>query len=174
MLYLFESERLKFREFNFDDADNLYQLNLDPEVIRYTGDPAFESVETARLFIYNYKDYKLKGFGRWAAERKSDGKFIGWSGLKINEVDKIDLGYRFFKTEWGKGYATEAAQACLKYGFEKLAMAEIIARADKANLASLRVIEKLGMEYFMEGVCKTVDNANYYKISREQYLSKLG
>lgn len=174
MSYLFESERLRFREFNYDDADNLYQLNLDPEVIKYTGDPPFESIETARLFIYNYKDYKLNGFGRWAAELKTDGKFIGWSGLKQIESHTVDLGYRFLKAEWGKGYATEAAMACLNYGFEKLAMMEIIARADKENLASLKVIEKLGMVYYKEGQCKTVDNANYYKISRYQFLSKLG
>jgi len=173
MSYLFESERLRFREFDFDDADNLYQLNLDPEVIKYTGDPPFESIETARLYIYNYKDYKLNGFGRWAAELKTSGKFIGWSGLKQIESDKVDLGYRFLKAEWGKGYATEAAKACLKYGFEKLALNEIIARADKENLASIKVIEKLGMEYYMEGQCKTVDKANYYRISRDQFLSKL-
>lgn len=173
MSYLFESERLRFREFNFDDAENLYQLNLDPEVIKYTGDPPFESIETARLFIYNYKDYKLNGFGRWAVELQSDGQFIGWSGLKLNELGKNDLGYRFLKSEWGKGYATEAAKACLKYGFEKLAMSEIIARVAKENVASLKVIEKLGMAYYMEGVCKTIDKANYYSISREQYLSKL-
>jgi len=171
MPYLFESERLRFREFNFDDAENLYQLNLDPEVIKYTGDPPFESKETARLFIYNYKEYKLNGFGRWAVELKADGRFIGWSGLKINELDKVDLGYRFFKSEWGKGYATEAAKACLEYGFNKLAMMEIIARCAKENLASVKVIEKLGMEFYMEGVCKTMDDANYYNIKREQFLN---
>lgn len=174
MSYLFESERLRFRELTFDDADNLYQLNKDPEVIKYTGDPPFETVETARLFIYNYKDYKLNGYGRWAVEVSADGRFIGWSGLKLNELEQVDLGYRFHKSEWGKGYATEAAQACLQYGFEKLAMMEIIARADKENLASLKVIEKLGMKYFMEGACKTVDNANYYRITRQEYLSKFG
>jgi len=166
MPYLFESERLRFREFNFDDAEHLYQLNLDPEVIKYTGDPPFESIETARLFIYNYKDYKLNGFGRWAVELKADGRFIGWSGLKLNELGKNDLGYRFHKADWGKGYATEAAKACLDYGFNKLALQEIIARVAPENTASINVIEKLGMQYYKKDVCKTIDNANYYKITR--------
>ena len=173
MSHLIETERLQLREFNFDDADNLYQLNLDPEVIRYTGDSPFESVETARLFIYNYKDYKLNGYGRWAVELKSDGRFIGWAGLKLNEIDKVDLGYRFLKSEWSKGYATEAASACIKYGFEKLGLMEIIARSDEHNIASIKVIEKLGMEYYKEGICKTIELAKYYKISRVDYLSKL-
>lgn len=173
MSYLFETERLRLREFNFDDAANLYQLNLDPDVIRYTGDPPFESVETARLFIYNYKDYKLNGYGRWAIELKSDGSFIGWSGLKLNEFNDVDLGYRLHKSAWGKGYATEAANACIKYGFEKLGHPRIIARVAKENPASIRVIEKLGLIFYKEGECKTFDNANYYEISRDQYLNKL-
>jgi len=107
MQYLIETERLSLREFNFDDAENLYRLNLDPDVIRHTGDPPFESVETARLFIYNYKDYKLNGYGRWAIDLKADGRFIGWAGLKLNEDNDIDLGYRLLKSEWGQGYATE-------------------------------------------------------------------
>jgi len=173
MSYLFESERLRFRELTLDDSENLYLLNKDPEVIKYTGDPPFETVEDAQLFISNYKEYTLNGYGRWVVEVKTDGRFIGWSGLKLNEISKIDLGYRYLKSEWGKGYATEAAQACLQYGFMTLDMTEIIARADKENLASLKVIEKIGMQYFMEGVCKTVDKANYYSISKAQYLDKL-
>lgn len=169
MSYLFETERLKLREFNFDDANNLYQLNLDPEVIKYTGDPPFETSETARLFIYNYKDYKLNGFGRWAIELKSDGSFIGWSGLKLNEDNEIDLGYRFLKSAWGKGYATEAAHACLQYGFDKLGFNRIIARVAKENVGSIKVVDKLGMKYYKEGTCKTIDNANYYQISREEF-----
>lgn len=171
MPYLFQSERLRFREFTLDDAEDLYQLNLDPEVIRYTGDPPFESKETAKQFIHDYKEYKLNGFGRWAVELISDSRFIGWAGLKINELHKIDLGYRFHQADWGKGYATEAARSCLQYGFEELAMTEIIARAAKENLASLKVIKKLGMTYYSEGVCKSIDNANYYSISREAFLN---
>lgn len=173
MSYLFETERLRFREFSFDDAEHLYQLNLDPDVIKYTGDPPFESKETARLFIYNYKEYKLNGFGRWAIDLKSDGRFIGWAGLKVNEDNDIDLGYRLLKSDWGKGYATEAAKACLKYGFEKLGHDEIIARVIPENVASVKVIEKLGMAYYKKGACNSLDNASYYKLSRVDYLDKL-
>ena len=170
---MFETERLILREFSFDDAENLYMLNLDPDVIRYTGDPPFESKETARLFIYNYKDYKINGYGRWSIDLKSDGSFIGWAGLKLNKHNDVDLGYRLLKSAWGNGYATEAAQGCIKYGFEQLGQNEIIARVIPENVASVKVIEKLGMDFYKKGTCNSLDNASYYKLSREEYLSKL-
>ena len=67
---LIETPRLILREFELDDAFDIYKLNADPEVIRYTGDPPFETVESARDFLNNYKDYENNGFGRWAVIKK--------------------------------------------------------------------------------------------------------
>ncbi|PHN01088.1 GNAT family N-acetyltransferase [Flavilitoribacter nigricans DSM 23189 = NBRC 102662] len=123
----------------------MYGLNLDPEVIRYTGDGPFPSVAEARDFLERYDVYKRYGMGRLAVLRREDGRWLGWCGLKYHpDKDAVDLGYRFFREFWGQGYATESGKSCLEYGFRTLKLEEIIAHVIKANLASVRVLEKLG------------------------------
>lgn len=168
--YIAETPRLMIREFVLDDAPDIWELNSDPEVIKYTGDPPFETVENARDFLNNYKDYENNGFGRWAVIKKDSGTFLGWCGLKLNEQNLIDLGFRFFRREWNKGYATEAAKACLEYGFMELNVNEIIGRVAMKNTGSIKVLEKLAMEYWKNDSCKGIENSLYYKISKEQYL----
>jgi len=166
---LFNSEQLTFKEFHLDDAKELYLLNSDPEVIKYTGDPPFDSVEHAQKFVINYDHYKKHGFGRWSTFLKSNNEFIGWCGIKLNEHGDHDLGFRFFKKHWGKGFATEAAKACLDHGFQKSGLKTIIGRAANENLASIRVLEKLGMKFYKEGSCGHFTGAKYYRISREKF-----
>ena len=153
---IIETERLLLRTFSEEDANLVYLLNLDPDVTRYTGDPvrdeshALEVLRTAIL-----PQYALYGHGRWAVHSKPGLPFIGWCGLKMRpEVNEIDLGYRFIKDSWGKGYATEAAAASLRYGFEKLGIKRIVGRALPGNLASIRVLEKCGMTFVGE---ETID-----------------
>jgi RimJ/RimL family protein N-acetyltransferase len=170
---LIETPRLILREFTVDDAYKIWELNSDPEVIKYTGDPPFETVENARDFLNNYKDYENIGFGRWAVIKKDSNDFLGWCGLKLNEQILIDLGFRFFRREWNKGYATESAKACLEYGFMELNIKEIIGRVAIKNTASIKVLEKLTMEYWKNDSCKGIENSLYYKISKEQYLKNI-
>ncbi len=146
MNFILETDRLYLREITPDDAHHAYLLNSDPEVIKYTGDPPFDSVEAAREFLENYSDYRNYGYGRWAVIRKADNEFLGWCGLKFHEHE-IDLGFRFFKKYWNNGYATEAAVACIKYGLETLNMKTIVGRAMAENLASINVLKKTGMQY---------------------------
>ncbi len=135
--FILETSRIILREFKENDAEALYLLNLDPDVIQYTGDSAFESIATALEFIQNYDHYKKYGFGRWAVINKVNEEFLGWCGLKYSEAsDEFDVGYRFFKKHWGKGFATEAADACLKTGFEKFDMPVIIGRVIPENIES--------------------------------------
>jgi RimJ/RimL family protein N-acetyltransferase len=159
---------LQLREFDISDAKALYQLNADPEVMRFTGDKPFSSIAEAETFIQNYDVYLKSGFGRWAVIAKQSGRLIGWCGLKHNEKDMVDIGFRFFREEWGKGYATEAAKATLSYGFTELGLSQIIGRAARENKASLRVLEKLGMTYWKEDTCKGIANSLYYKIEKGQ------
>jgi len=77
MNFRLETERLYLREITADDAQLAYELNLDEEVIRYTGDGPFESVEEARDFLSKYDHYQKYGFGRWGVIRKSDNEFLG-------------------------------------------------------------------------------------------------
>jgi RimJ/RimL family protein N-acetyltransferase len=149
MKIILETPRLSLREMTPGDAENAYLLNLDPEVIRYTGDVPFESVEQARTFLENYDHYRKYGFGRWAVDLKTTGEYLGWCGLKyLPESDEHDVGFRFFQKHWGKGYATEAAIACIDLGFRKFNMPFIVGRAMPANSASVRVLEKCGMDFW--------------------------
>ncbi|WP_319590431.1 GNAT family N-acetyltransferase [uncultured Draconibacterium sp.] len=148
MKKILETDRLILRELNSGDAEDFYRLNINPNVIKYTGNSAFQSVEEAKEFLENYKDYKLNGYGRWAVITKKKNEFIGWCGLKFGEMEnETDIGFRFFEEVWDKGYATESAKACLNYGFEKLKLKRIIGRAMKENMGSIRVLEKIGLEY---------------------------
>jgi len=73
---------------------------------------------------------------------------MGWCGLKyLSEQNEVDVGYRFMKKFWGFGYATEAALACIEYGFARLDLHRIVGRALPANLGSIKVLEKCGMEF---------------------------
>jgi RimJ/RimL family protein N-acetyltransferase len=152
MNVIIETKRLLLRTFTIDDAQLLYELNLDPEVIKYTYD-SMKNIDHAREVLEQIilPQYALYNHGRWAVHAKPGLEFIGWCGLKARpERNEIDLGYRFIKNAWGKGYATEAAYACIKYGFEKLNLQRIIGRAVPGNVASLNVLEKCGMVYIGE------------------------
>ncbi|MCG8574708.1 MAG: GNAT family N-acetyltransferase [Flavobacteriales bacterium] len=164
MKNIITTDRLDLREFSLEEAPLMVDLNADPEVMKYTGDVAFSSVEDAENLIRNYDQYKRFGFGRWSVYLKESGEFIGWCGLKQHEDGMIDLGYRFFQNQWGKGYATESSIACIDYGFNQLKMEEIVGRTAKANIPSIRVLEKAGMVFWKEAPCEGIENSVYYKI----------
>ncbi len=169
MKTIVETERLVLREFSPKDANDMFQLNADPEVIKYTGDPPFTSVNEAEVFLKNYSDYERNGFGRWAVISKQTGEYLGWCGLKLNEQNLVDIGFRFFRNQWGKGFATESARATLKVAFNDLKIDEVIGRASRDNLASVKVLEKLNMKFWKFDDCKGIANSVYYKLNKEQY-----
>jgi ribosomal-protein-alanine N-acetyltransferase len=165
-MYLITTPRLRLREFTPGDANMMFRLNADPDVLRYTGDAPFSSVAEARQFLRDYDHFRKYGYGRWAVERKADGEVLGWCGLKWHEAEQyVDLGFRFFRKHWGQGYATEAGRACVAYGFENLGMPEIIGRVARAHVASIRVLEKVGMRFWKEAPCERIDDSLYYRIS---------
>jgi RimJ/RimL family protein N-acetyltransferase len=148
MIKILETTRCYLRELTLDDAHHFYDLNADEDVIKYTGDKAFDSVESAHQFLANYKPYQEYGYGRWAVIDKNTSEFIGWCGLKYaSELNEVDLGFRFHKKYWNQSYATETAQACLDYGFNQVNLTKIVGRAMEANRASVKVLEKIGMKF---------------------------
>jgi len=84
MAQIISTNRLALRELSVSDAENFYMLNSDPEVMRYTGDEPFESIQSVWVFLENYPDYRLNGYGRWAVQLKGSKQFVGWCGLKLN------------------------------------------------------------------------------------------
>lgn len=142
-----ETERTFLRKLTADDAENFYQLNLDPAVLAYTGDKPFDSIASAESFLANYDQYIKYGVGRLGVIEKSTGHFIGWCGLKYSpDTNEYDIGFRFFRSYWNKGFATETAMRCIQHGLHDLQLPEIIGRAMKDNTASIKVLEKLGMK----------------------------
>tara|TARA_R110001632_G_scaffold17219_4_gene54822 strand:+ start:679 stop:1227 length:549 start_codon:yes stop_codon:yes gene_type:complete len=146
---LIETERLLLREITLDDIDELFKLHSDPVVQYYTGEPVVESIEEIeRAILKRINDYEKYGFGRWATVLKDGMHFVGWAGLAyLPEFDEIDLGYRFLPKYWSLGIATEASRAILTYGFDALKLKKIIAIAMKEHKASIKVMEKIGMEF---------------------------
>lgn len=147
---IIETERLLLREITPNDKEALFKLHSNPEVQKYTGEPVVKSIEEIeKAILGRIKHYKKYGFGRWATFLKKEMQFVGWAGLLyLPEFDEIDLGYRFLPEYWGLGIATEASYAILKYGFDTLRLKKIIAIALKENKASIRVMEKVGMEFY--------------------------
>ena len=141
-----ETERTILRNLTSNDAEDFYALNLDNEVLKYTGDQPFENLQTAKNFLINYDQYEKYGVGRLAVIEKATSKFIGWCGLKYNsDKDEYDIGFRFYRDYWNKGFATETAKRCLDYGFKDLGIQRIVGRAMKENISSIKVLEKIGM-----------------------------
>lgn len=141
-----ETRRLRHRAFTVADAEAFFALNGNVEVMRLTGEPPLRSVEEARAAIAAYPDFETVGYGRWACELKDTGEVVGFCGLKfLPELDAVDVGYRFLPRYWGRGLATEACVASVRFGFETLGLTKIIGLVLPANLASIRVLEKAGL-----------------------------
>ncbi len=136
------------RPHEMSDAAFMMYLNSDPEVVRYTGDSPFKDIQEAEVIMERLrKQFQFDRTGRFIVELKETGEPIGWCGLRwFPEVVMHDLGYRFLKNAWGKGYATETSIACLSYGKNDLKLKRVFAKAMRENLASIRVLEKLGFK----------------------------
>ncbi len=162
---ILETERLLLREYAEQDAEAFFRLNTDPEVLRFTGDAPLRSVEHAReiLFDHPIADYRKYGFGRWACIRKVNGDHLGFAGLKrIEELGEVEIGFRLMRANWGFGLATEAAKACVAYGLDELALKSIIGLAMPDNRASIRVLQKIGLQF--------TDHVSYRGLRLQRYI----
>ena len=165
---IFRTARLYAFELTTKDTQGVYELNNDPEVMKYTGEPAFNSFDDARDFLANYDAYEKTQMGRWGLKLSSSYEFIGWCGLKLHANGEIDLGVRIKQSFWNEGFATEAAQASVEYGFDNFKVDYLIGRAMKDNIASIRVLEKIGMVFWKE-VKSDLEDAFCYRIDRGDF-----
>ncbi|WP_162558471.1 GNAT family N-acetyltransferase [Saliniradius amylolyticus] len=142
------TERLRLRPFRTDDAGALNRINSRSEVMRYIGKPV-ETIRNTEDYLREsvLADYSKYGFGRHAVIEQHSGELIGFCGLKyLPDLDEVDIGYRLHPDYWGLGYATEAGQATMKFGREKLGLSRIIGIAMDENTASIEVLKKLGLK----------------------------
>lgn len=165
MNIVFQTPRLTLRQLTEADAPLIFALNSDPVVLKYLHEPLLENEEHAAQIIRDIilPQYQHK-LGRWAIHLKENNEFIGWCGLKYRpELDEIDLGYRLIQKARGKGYATEAAQYSLAHGFNILNLKMITGRAHIENIASIKVLEKIGMDFIGEGIVDDCPVRTYTK-----------
>jgi RimJ/RimL family protein N-acetyltransferase len=148
---LLETPRLVMRQFTADDVDNLFNLNSDPEVMRYLtgGKPTpRETIRDELIPFYLGVYARLDRLGTWAAESVATGEFLGWFHFRPGpdgDITNVDLGYRLHRSGWNKGYATEGSRALIGMGFTGLGVERVFAHTMTVNAASRRVMEKCGL-----------------------------
>jgi len=146
--YRLETPRCRLRRFTADDRDWLGDLYADEEVTRHLGGVRGpEQVdELLRTRILEYYEPN-PGLGIWMTVEKSTGARLGFHLLNhIQGESIIQVGYSLVRTAWGRGFATEVASAILRYGFTERRLPSIAGMTTRANIASQRVLEKIGLE----------------------------
>lgn len=176
-LYI-ETERLVLKPFTDKETPGIFELDSNPEVHKYLGKNPITSYNQAKESIAFLKEqYEKRGIARFATFEKSSGEFIGWSGLKLNKGKKetlngftnfIDIGYRFIPRFWGKGYASETAFACLHFGFTTMNYNIIYGAAEVGNVASNKILQKIGLQFVNTFDHKGVD-VNWYELKKSDY-----
>ena len=173
---ILETKRLILREMAITDAPDMLRLYSNPEVQRYTGEAVITTLEGIQKKIKEKtSEYKKYGYGRWVTIQKDGKQFVGWAGLAyLPEFDETDLGYRFLPEYWGLGIATEVSHAILTYGFKHLQLKRIVGIAMNENKASIRVLEKVGMQFdkfapYEEGS----ENAAWYQCDQRSYFKTI-
>jgi [ribosomal protein S5]-alanine N-acetyltransferase len=161
-----ETPRLILREFDRSDLPVLTPILADPQVMKLST-MGIHSISQTEKAINNFIDsYKRFGFGFWAVILKESDLLIGYCGLAIDRIDNKDepeVGYRLDSKFWGKGFATEAALASIEYGFTRIELPYILGAAQRQNIASVRVLEKIGMTFEKETIFRGVA-MDVYKI----------
>lgn len=144
-----ETERLILREWKPEDLAPFAAINQDPKVMECFPNLLTEA-QTAAMVEKIKHNMKRDGFSLFACEVKKTGKFIGFVGLSIPDFEAaftpcVEIGWRLASDAWGHGYATEAAQAVLKFGFIDKGLEEIVSFTVPDNQRSQNVMKKIGM-----------------------------
>ncbi len=178
MKVVIETERLILRELEYTDDQDLFEMDSDPEVHLYIENNPVKSIDEIRKVIEMLKiQYKENGIARWAVVDKLTNECVGWSGLKYfnqplnNHNNFYELGYRFKKKHWGKGFATESSSAILDFGFRNFNVEKIFAITDPKNENSKKVLNKLGFE-FQETFDYEGDPTDWFELKKVTWENK--
>jgi ribosomal-protein-alanine N-acetyltransferase len=147
---ILETERLVLRQLTPDDAEFILELLNDPFFIRNIGDRNVQTIEDACSYILNgpVASYIKNGFGLYLVLLNETQEPIGMCGLiKRDGLEDVDIGYALLPRYWSRGYAVEAAQATKEYAREIIGLKRIVAIVDPVNAGSIRVLEKIGLQY---------------------------
>lgn len=167
---MFETTRLILRPMNETDAEAVFAMRSDENVMRFIRPPQTRESEA--------KDWINLVSSRWADEKigfcavieKASNTFIGWCGLwRLTETGETEVGYALVREVWGRGFASEAARAFLHYGFDELDLDKIVAVAQPENQASQNVMKRLGMNFDYVGEFYGM-NLVHYSITKDDYF----
>ena len=141
--------RLLLRRWRQDDREPFAALNADPRVMKHFPAP-YTPDESERMAARIEQHFEERGFGLWAVEILGVAPFAGFIGLAVPRIEThftpcVEIGWRLAAEHWGRGYATEGAQAALSFGFDTLRLGEIVSYTAVENTRSRRVMEKIGM-----------------------------
>jgi ribosomal-protein-alanine N-acetyltransferase len=166
--YLIRTARLRLRPVSLEDLDALYSIWTDPEVREFFWDGEVISREKAEAGVREAMgDFARYGLGLWVATEGED--VVGFCGLRpLDYAQGVEILYGFAPSHWGRGFATEAAAAMLRYGFEEVGLDRILGIADRENAASRRVLEKIGMRFEGETLHEGRQEARY-SAAREDF-----
>ena len=148
---ILETDRLILRTWADHDFQPMFAINQDPKVMRYF--PGLQDEETTKSFIKKVNDHFDKhGYSLYACVRRDSHEFIGFIGLLFADFEShftpaTEIGWRLSSRQWGRGFATEAAQAVLDYAFQELKVAEVVSFTAQGNAQSIRVMQKIGLQY---------------------------
>lgn len=179
--YLFESNRLGFRNWTNQDLNEFAKINADAQVMKHFPNP-LSSKETAEFLLRLQNHYDQNGYCYFATELLKSGELIGFIGLAFQEfvssfTPATDIGWRLKKSAWGKGYATEGAKRCLEFAFDELKLDKVVSTCTLKNTQSEKVMRKIGMT--KKGVFKHpklsqhlhLEHCIWYEIDRLNYES---
>ncbi len=158
-----KTARLLLRRWRNDDLKPYAQLCADPEVMRWIGRGALRTMQESSDAITSFeKMWNEHGFGLFALEVVDTGEFLGFSGLAIPNflpeiMPAVEIGWRLKRSSWGRGYATEAAQASLDFGFRDRELNRIVSIHQEGNEASGRIMQKIGMTLERETIDPSCD-----------------
>ena len=165
------SRRMTLEPLTPNHTDTMHALWTDEGVRKYLWDGLVITRErAAEVIAASQADFAKHRYGLWAVVDKASGRVIGFCGLRSGEHDAPELLYGFFPRFWGKGLATEAAQAVLSYAFA-LGHPEVVAATDVPNDASARVLERLGMKFERRGLLNGLDTL-FFKKSYEDHARR--
>lgn len=173
---IIETNRLFLREVTLADQNDLFELDADPDVHLYIENKPVTDPEQIRTVIKMLqKQYRGYGIARWAVVDKKTEECLGWAGLKYftetmnNHSHFYELGYRFKKKHWGKGYATESSAAVLDYGFAALDIESVYAITHPENRNSKKVLAKLRFEY-LETFDYDGEQTDWFELKKQNWI----
>jgi ribosomal-protein-alanine N-acetyltransferase len=168
MLPTIETARLTLVPFSLDDVDGLHQFWTDPDVRRYLWDDVVISRDRAEETVRtSIESADRSGAGLWLMRSKAADELIGFCGLILRVGEEApELMFGIARPWWGRGLATEASLAAVEYAFKVLGAARVTAVTDSPNVASVRVMERLGMRRVHRGIVNGADSV-VYELRRE-------